>query len=368
MAQETACYTEGMTNDSIASLTDTDLLTETARAASVERRSTADLLVLLAEVDVRKLYLARGYSSLFVYCTQSLHLSEAAAYARITAARASRSFPDILPNLTNGSVTLTTISLLAAHLTDENHEALLHAARDKSRREVERLVASLVPVPDIASTLRRSPGRHVSPAAPTPTPQAALLTAPTLAAPVGPPEPARPWSPSPASRPIVAPLGGDRFLLRVMLGTGAHQKLERARALLRHQIPNGDPAAVVERALTVLVEQLEKVKYASTRTPRASSATGVATSRRVPAAVKRMVWTRDGGRCAFVGADGRCIEVGFLEFHHVVPFASGGATDAGNIQLRCRAHNVYEATLFEQSSETAPSSPSAPSTDPRARS
>ena len=39
-----------------------------------------------------------------------------------------------------------------------------------------------------------------------------------------------------------------------------------ARALLRHQIPNGDPAAVVERALTVLVEQLEKVKYASTRT------------------------------------------------------------------------------------------------------
>jgi len=127
-----------MTNDSIASLTDSDLLIETARAASVERRSTADLLVLLAEVDVRKLYLARGYSSLFVYCTQSLHLSEAAAYARITAARASRSFPDILPNLTNGSVTLTTISLLAAHLTDENHEALLHAARDKSRREVER--------------------------------------------------------------------------------------------------------------------------------------------------------------------------------------------------------------------------------------
>jgi hypothetical protein len=51
-----------------------------------------------------------------------------------------------------------------------------------------------------------------------------------------------------------------------------------------------------------------------------------------------------------------------------VPFAAGGATDAENIQLRCRAHNAYEATLFEQSSETAPSSPSAPSTDPRARS
>lgn len=61
------------------------------------------------------------------------------------------------------------------------------------------------------------------------------------------------------------------------------------------------------------------------------------------------MWARDGGRCAFVGADGRCNEVGFLEFHHVTPFAVGGATDAENLQLRCRAHNAYEVTLFEQS-------------------
>jgi len=342
-----------MTNGSIASLTDSELLIETARAASVERQSTAELLVLLAEVDVRRLYLGRGYSSLFVYCTQSLHLSESAAYARITAARASRSFPGIIRYLTDGTVTLTTISLLAAHLTDDNHEALLGAARYKSRREVELLVASLVPQPDIASTVRRMPDRHVSTDAPTPTQPAEFGTVPTLASPVTPPESTRLPSRSATGRPSVAPLGGGRYLLRVMLGTGAHEKLERARALLRHQIPNGDPAEVVERALTVLVEQLEKVKHASTRKPRANSPTGVATSRHVPAAVKRAVWMRDGGRCAFVGADGRCIEVGFLEFHHVVPFASGGATDAGNIQLRCRAHNVYEATLFEQSSDTA---------------
>ena len=29
-------------------------------------------------------------------------------------------------------------------------------------------------------------------------------------------------------------------------------------------------------------------------------------SRRIPAAVKREVWKRDGGRCAFVGSKGRC--------------------------------------------------------------
>jgi len=42
----------------------------------------------------------------------------------------------------------------------------------------------------------------------------------------------------------------------------------------------------------------------------------------------------------------RCEERGFLEFHHVVPYAMGGETTVENIQLRCRAHNGYEAALY----------------------
>ncbi|PYR55121.1 MAG: hypothetical protein DMF85_20480, partial [Acidobacteria bacterium] len=68
-------------------------------------------------------------------------------------------------------------------------------------------------------------------------------------------------------------------------------------------------------------------------------------SRHVPAEVKRKVWERDGGQCAFVGAGGRCAERSFLEFHHVVPFADGGPSTATNLQLRCRPHNAYEAEL-----------------------
>jgi hypothetical protein len=63
----------------------------------------------------------------------------------------------------------------------------------------------------------------------------------------------------------------------------------------------------------------------------------------VPAAVRREVWARDNGQCAFVGAKGRCEERGFLEFHHVIPFAEGGEATAENLHLRCRAHNAYEA-------------------------
>jgi len=66
----------------------------------------------------------------------------------------------------------------------------------------------------------------------------------------------------------------------------------------------------------------------------------------VPAAIKRQVWKRDAGRCAFTGASGRCTETGFLDFHHVEPFAAGGATVVENLQLRCKAHNAFEASLF----------------------
>src|SRR5262252_2764538 len=110
-------------------MSDRELLAETRRVVDVDRRTTAELLALLGEIDARKLYRAEGHSSLFTYCTHVLHLSEPSAYSRITASRAARSFPAILTRLENGDVTLTTITLLAGHLTDVNHEALLEAAR-----------------------------------------------------------------------------------------------------------------------------------------------------------------------------------------------------------------------------------------------
>ena len=67
------------------SLSNRDLLAEVERAAKCERQATAHLIALLMEVDSRKLYAGQGYSSLFTYCVQRLHVSEHAAYLRIEA-------------------------------------------------------------------------------------------------------------------------------------------------------------------------------------------------------------------------------------------------------------------------------------------
>src|SRR5262245_55798963 len=153
-------------------LTDADLIARTKHAVCVERQSTVELISLLAELDARRLYLPEGCASMFTYCTQVLGLSESAAYARITAARTVRRLPAVLNVLATGDITLTTINLLSAHLTEANHEALLDAAKSKCKRDVERLVASLVSQPDIVATVRKLPS--VSPPSPQTQPHAPI--------------------------------------------------------------------------------------------------------------------------------------------------------------------------------------------------
>ena len=124
-----------------------------------------------------------------------------------------------------------------------------------------------------------------------------------------------------------------------------HERFREVQNLMHHVVADGNPAAIFDRALTLLLEALHKTGHATTARPRVSSDIDE-TSRHVPAKIKREVWARDGGQCAFIGANGRCAERGFLEYHHVVPYAAGGRTTAANLSLRCRAHNGHEAELF----------------------
>jgi hypothetical protein len=138
----------------------------------------------------------------------------------------------------------------------------------------------------------------------------------------------------------------QRYKVQFTASDETVEKLRRAQALLRHQILDGDPAAIFDRALTALLEALVKQKLAAAARPRGTRGTTPG-SRHISAAVRRAVWLRDSGRCAFVSHKGRrCAEEGFLEFHHVAPYAAGGETTIENIQLRCRAHNGYEAELY----------------------
>lgn len=209
---------------------------------------------------------------MFRFCTEVLHLSEAAAYKRIQAARAARKWPLIIEHLRDGFITLGALGTLAPHLTDGNYKDLLEEARHRGKRDVELIVARLRPLPDVPSVIRKLP---------------------------------EPRKAAPARPAVIAPLSPERY---------------RKKA-----------AAVATPRRPCAASEGSRMTDESART--------------IPAHVRRAVWARDRGRCAFEGSHGRCGARGLVEYHHVIPYALGGAAIVDNIELRCRAHNAHEARL-----------------------
>jgi 5-methylcytosine-specific restriction endonuclease McrA len=344
----------------LAHRSDPELLRDLERLVTRDRSTTAALLAHLAEVDARRLYLAQGHPSMFAYCVEALRYSEDAACKRIQAARAARRFPVLLAALADGRLHLTAVGLLAPHLTPANVDELVAAATRARKAAVEQFLSRRFPRME-ALLAGRPAVRPVRPVPPATVPQLAPAqvvestpwttvngvdagvdatgdTAGEEQAPAGDPNPAVPPTVEPAPAQVAA-----QHVLRVVIGQETRDKLDRARALLRHSLPSGDVGAVLDRALDALIAQCEKRKFAAVSKPRPTSRPTLS-KRHVPAAVRRVVWERDEGRCAFVGKDGRrCAARDFLEFDHAVPLARGGRTTADRMRLLCRAHNQHEA-------------------------
>ena len=147
--------------------------------------------------------------------------------------------------------------------------------------------------------------------------------------------------PPPPAR--VQPLAPDRYRVQFTASAEMHEKLERLQALMRSSVPDGDLGTIIETAVTEKLERLEAQRFGKTKTPRKTveQTDTSASSRHVPAAIRRAVHSRDQGRCTFVDAEGhRCEARERLEFHHHdVPFGRGGDHSLDNIRLMCRTHN-----------------------------
>jgi hypothetical protein len=314
---------------------------------------------------------------MFVYATRVLHLSEAEAYLRITVARAAREHPALVARLASGELHLSGAALLAPHLTVGNRERVLARAAHKSKRQIEELVAELAPRPDVPPTIRKLPeprvGAAVPPTASTGGSDSAKLRldadpgteagtrelrldrvgAPVAHAPgveTGTSATVAEWTgavvPGPRSRgsDVLQPLAHARYRVQFTASEALRDKLERLQALL----PGTHLATLVEQAVTEKLERLEARRFGRTKAPRRVLAEADTSGgpRSIPAPVRRAVYERAGGRCAFVDASGRrCGARRRLEFHHRHPHGHGGDRTPDNISLLCKSHNLYLAEI-----------------------
>ena len=305
-----AAYIVGMEDKrSLELVPDDELLRRLVEILGQSRRVEADLVAHIGEVDARRLYAREASPSMFAYCTETLHLSEAAAYLRIAAARASREHPVLLTLLASGRLHLTAIAKLAPHLTPENRDRLLERAVHRTKRQVEELVAEIAPRPDAPTLVRRLPERGSATAA---TPS--TLGDPGELRPTRGPRPTqRPRPPSdpgtgplPGSAPAVEselrpdgvevprselrpdavqgsraqlgpgraappetiePLAPGRYKVQFTASAELRDKLDRLRALMRSSVPDGDLAAIIDAAVTEKLERLEARRFGRTKAP-----------------------------------------------------------------------------------------------------
>jgi hypothetical protein len=326
----------------LVALPDAELLAELHTLVASERELTARIVAHLGEVEERRLHLLAGYSSMFDFCVRRLRLSESAAYRRIVAARLARKFPVIYERLASGAVHLSALALLRDRLTNDNHLELLEVVSGKRKREVEGLLAAHYPAADVPSRIHKLPEKKAAPA------PLALPIAPGSLGLV-PPAPAPTPAPPRGAPPRIEPLSENRHKVQFTASTELREKLERARDLLSHANPTRDLESVVERAVDLLLADLEKKKLGKRARPRREtpnvggptpSRARFAKSCHISNATRRTVFARDGLRCAYVGHDGhRCEARAFLELDHVDPKGLGGNDDADNLRVCCRAHN-----------------------------
>lgn len=333
-------------NYSCSRLSDNMLLAEVKQCVGKERHAQAVFLARLAELDRRRLYAKLGFPSTFAYCTQELGFAEGSACKRIQVARTARKYPLIYSFIEAGKIHMEAVSLLSPLLTQENHEELLAKACEKTKQEVAQIVACLASKPDVPDSVRKLSRRRITFAG-----ECAEIGTENAGSV---PEPLNLLSPRPTRRDQVAPLSEDRVKIQFTGSEQLQKKLVRAKEVLRHTFPNGRLEDVIEAALDALLDKKDPERKLVRKMGRKKKSGGAkattAQTRRIPQAVKDVVWRRDHGRCSYVSPGGRrCVEKGGLEYDHVIPWALGGpSNDPNNVRLLCHGHNQWAARqVFE---------------------
>ena len=400
---KTASAAAAAITGTVAALSDRELLAQTSNLARVERHLQGAIIDHLAEIETRSLFLRRGFASLFEYAVRELGYSDAAAGRRIAAMRLCADNPHTRERLRDGS-----LSLSAA--------AELQWAFDRQRRRVPPVAATATPpaatTPAVAALPTEPPlvldavGRQklVEEAAGKSTRQVKRMLAdldPELA----------------AAADRVRPLGNGRYELKALIDAECQRGLEQLAGLLSHV----DPRMTVGQLVGRLVREALDRHDPSRRRPRtgsrpadahahaaptpaaepkadrrtasppkqtarpAVSATSTAqtgpgcdghaapapksraSGRAIPAAVKREVWQRDGGRCRYVDphTGRRCTSRHLLQIDHVLPYTLGGGSDPGNLRLLCHAHHRHRHRSASAASPTRNPEDPSPRTDIR---
>lgn len=321
-----------------------------------ERNISVDSLLHLMEFDNRRGWVEFDCRSLWEFCKREMQLLDCATAVRLRCVKVLRRYPQAEAFLRDARMSVTTLAPLQKILNDDNANEVFRRAAGLSRKQIERVLAEFDPKTGPRTMIRALAPKTVE-----------IEVEPTAEKPVVSPPPvasedrhARESDDASAPVPVmpadtfvltaqvarklsvtIKPVNAREFALNATVDQDFVDALEEARDLYSHTFPSGELVEVLRRGLQLAVEEKRRKKFAKTKSPRASRADAEVL---LTAAVKREVWERDGGRCAWTYPDGRvCRSRWMIEFGHIVSPKHGGSSKADNVRLECREHNEQHA-------------------------
>ena len=286
---------------------DETLVATLEKLVGLERTTLADLIECLKEIDDRRLFLSLGYSSLFAYLTEGLGYSSASAQRRIDAARMTKLLPEVKENLSNGSLNLMQVSLVAQGLRQKEKQGQAYSVSEK--RDLLESVKSL----DLMATQK--------------------VLAKELDFEIKNSEKIRSQK-------------DDSTRMEITFTKEQMEKIQRARDLLSHTHANANWAEI----LTAFAEAVIQKKDPSAErrafrkiTSKMELATGqeLASARQpIPASTRRIIYQRHRS-CQWVDkkTGRKCDSMFQLQMDHIQPVWAGGDSSSANLQILCSGHN-----------------------------
>jgi hypothetical protein len=371
----------------LSELPDNILIKNLEALVVTENETSVTILLHLAEVDSRKLYLPLGFSSLFAYSRSKLKYAETAALKRIACARVVVKFPKLIDLLLSKELNLTNLSTMAGILTEGNLDEVLKACVGRSGREGKEYISRFKPVAEVKERVRpitiavksNEPKEEQEPdlfsvAASILTPEIAASKSGKQSEVRQPELISSAVHATPLATPLATIEAETRYELRFAVKKETYQALEEAKIILSGKYPRGVKLEeVLQEALEEFLDKRSAKRRAARREKRklaqlsketkvevelpaaaakpqeivpSAQTTPDVPSRHIPQAVQDQVLNRADFQCEFVSNSGvRCTARHDLELHHLTPFARGSGHSAAEIEIRCRPHNLYEACL-----------------------
>jgi 5-methylcytosine-specific restriction endonuclease McrA len=295
----------------LKNLKDQELDASFQRVAASERKVLHCVILHIEEVNRRKLYLARGYSSLFSYLTSEMKYSRSAAQRRIEAARLASTVPAVAANIESGKLNLSQLSDIqnaikvaeSVHqekVSPERKAELIESVLNQSVLNTQQLCAEMLKIPLVQKDSVKTQKDHSK-------------------------------------------------RIETTFSEAQHQKYERLKDLTAHNHLQSKKTKNISDVLETIFDELlglidpEKMKFAQAKTSSQEITPASELKWNSVTPKRRKIILKQQQSCQFKDhVTSRVCGSRFnLHVDHIHPKWAGGGSDQKNLRVLCREHNLY---------------------------